>query len=187
MNAFLSAAAWLELLSQLLMIMVGGALVLFTNWISERRRNHREEEMRRRKESAILTGVFAVRNLLATELDARDGEPFGRDKLPVLHAAQRNLHSLLNHSEPSSQIFVAAIFEISLRLDVLISIMEADEVELDDRNQAFSGAFNAAVDALVMFDIAAHSSLEFLSEEDLSRFEQYVETENPESQPDRPG
>jgi len=172
MSELFDLSRWIDLTFQIVPILFGGGLVFLTNWAFERRAHRRDEGDRRRKEQSILTGIFSIRNLLAIEMEIPDGEPFNRDRLPVLNAARKNLHQLLEKSEPSSQGFMMAIFDIALRLDVLISIIEYSDDALDQHNPTFVDAFGMLMGAMEVFDITTHSALDFISNEELSKFTQ---------------
>lgn len=158
---------WYGLIPQLAGVVIGGMFVILANELAERRRQRSAEEDLQQHERAVYTAIFGIRNFLAEELE-RVGEGDGHVlDLGALAAAQQHLHRLIEKSQPDSQTLLITIFEVSLRLDDLLSEFEiiGEDDRMDPKHaQRKLAALMAAIDH---FDIVSESALDFLDDEDV--------------------
>ena len=182
MRQLVSQFEWADLFSQAVLLLFGAALVYFTNRGAEARRLRTENEARRRHEQSIYVGMFSVCNVLKDNLALEDSGTLDRSKLPALCAAQRSLHQIIEKSAPDSQHFSYSIFDLSLKLDLLLSLAEdrADQL-LEKSNPRFVEAYDGLVTALMTVDVMFEASLSFVTEGELSGFSQFVEPTDPAS------
>lgn len=171
---------WSGFITQVVAVVIGGALVLVTNEFAERRRRISRHEELAQHERAIYTAIHAVRNFIA-EAFGGDNDEGGDESKPLaeidwnaLKSAQAHLHRLIDKSQPESQSLLHIVFDMSLRLDDLVEFLESAGEGQDDAAfaQRLTKKVNAVLGALESFDLMSADSLTFLTDEDLKQFEE---------------
>ena len=158
---------WYGLISQLAGVVIGGVFVIVANELAKRRRQKSAAEQLQQHEQAVYTAIFAIRNFIAEELDRLgDGSDHELD-LGALVSAQQHLHRLIEKSQPDSQTLLITIFEVSLRLDDLLSEFEVVSPEDRPDPETAQRKLEALVSAIDHFDIVSGSVLDFLDDEDI--------------------
>jgi hypothetical protein len=158
---------WLNSASQIAAVFIGGALVMLANELAERRRQRSARDDEMQQERALYTGVFAVRNFIAEQIGLHDGEVAIPPDVSALEVAQRNLHNLIEKSRPTGESLMIALFEMSLRLDDVVSSVRNASHHNVIGTARLSGKVDALVAAIEQFDVISRSSLILLSDEDL--------------------
>ena len=158
---------WFNFASQMFGVLFGGVLVMVANELTERRRRRSTNDEFRNHERAVYTGVFAVRNFIVERLNEfEEGVSNPRDLL-ALEVAQRNLDRLIEKSEPSGQSLLLVLFDVSLCLDDLISVVRRLLDGCTSENSKIGGKIGALIDSLEQFDLVSLDSLDMLSDEDI--------------------
>lgn len=154
--------------------LIGGGFVLLGAWLADKRKLRNEEDAMQRRERALLTGMFAVRNHIATRLD--EFETDGHlSSLSSLRTAQSYMHRLIDKAPGESEGLMIGVIEIGLKLDaVLASLSAAPLAPLAKPNtdwwRRLKIELNELVDSLHQFDAMAEAHLVFLGEDDLAKF-----------------
>ncbi|MEQ8694492.1 MAG: hypothetical protein RIC85_04090 [Gammaproteobacteria bacterium] len=168
---------WSTFITQVVAVIIGGVLVIVSNEFAERRRRISRREELAEHEQAIYTAIHAVRNFIAEAFD--DGEDSDVIENPssvdwnALKSAQAHLHRLIDKSQPVSQSLLHIVFDLSLRLDDLVSHLESDYDEEEDSIflQGLAKKANAVLSTLETFELISAHSLTFLTEDDLQAFD----------------
>ncbi|MEO5494740.1 MAG: hypothetical protein ABIR08_12045 [Sphingomonas sp.] len=169
MEQFVGAAATLGA------TLVGGALVIFANSLTERRKDQREQFEREARNAALMTALFFIRNFLAEVTNAVEPTRRGfRQALPHLKAAQKNLDAIVTKSPPEVQYIMATVFEVSLRLDDYVAAVES-RAALSD----IVPRHDALQDALDSYDLYTGNDLAMMSPDEIRAI-----VANPEDVPD---
>jgi len=158
--------------SPMLGAMIGASAVLVAGILADRRKTKQENFSAELREKTLLTGMHTIRNYIAICL--KEHSAHGRTSaLRPLRSAHRYVDKLIDKTPPHGEALLMSVIEIGLKLDALLSLIDrrADEPALQDQ-VAFAAAVTNAADELAgsleQFAIVAHSSLNFLSEEDLA-------------------
>lgn len=162
------------LLSTLFATVVGGVLVILTNYISERRIQRREEQALSDRNAALMTALFVIRNFILEALNNSDEDMSLSQSVSGLKAAQINLNSVIEKSPPEVQYVMATCFGISLRLADLITAVEHELGDIETARR-----HDLLLDALAEFDVFASQDLTILSSDEIRDI-----VSNPEDVPD---
>jgi hypothetical protein len=149
--------------STLVATVIGGFLVIFANWLTERQRARNEAALQEDRNAALMTAMFVIKNFIAESLNeaGENGNNF-RSHLGGLRAAQKNLDVVISKSPPEVQYIMATTFGMSLRLSDFVAAVESDSsfLEIGRRHDLLCAA-------LEEFEIYAGNDLSILSEDEL--------------------
>jgi hypothetical protein len=167
---------WLKIAQGLFGTLLGGALVLLGSWLSDRRKERTELIASDQRETALLTGLFAIRNFVIERLNEYEAEGGGLlSQLQPLRTAQVYLHRLIDRAPSESESLMIVVIELGLKLDSLIATMDRRDSDPGLRSpRSFAKAISHDVEELLQsweqFDLVSMSHLSFLSDEDLAKF-----------------
>ncbi|NQE63581.1 hypothetical protein E1H18_3837 [Caulobacter sp. RHG1] len=163
----------LAVIGPLLGALVGGGFALLGAWLADRRKQRNDEAGMQRRERALLTGMFAVRNHIATRLD--EFEAGGQlSTLSSLRTAQSYVHRLIDKAPGESEGLMISVIEIGLKLDAALATISAPPLATlaksdGDWWRRLKIELDELVGSLHQFDATAGASLTFLDEADLAR------------------
>ncbi|WEK40765.1 MAG: hypothetical protein P0Y50_03905 [Candidatus Brevundimonas colombiensis] len=168
---------WLEAIKigqALLGTVVGGGLVLLGGWLSDRRKSRTENAARARQQRALLTGMFAVRNHIATRLTEWEADGL-LSRLEPLRTAQTYVHRMIDKTPGESEILMITVIEIGLKLDSLIATLDRRSTDPNSRSpkglaQMITLQAEELTASLEQFDIISGQELIVLSDDDLAQF-----------------
>ncbi len=155
--------------------LVGGGLVLFGGWLADKRRNKTDELLRQRRERALLTGMFAIRNYIAEQLNEWEADGL-LSQLQPLRTAQSYVHRLIEKAPGESESLMIAVVDVGLRLDEVLALLDrrGSDPALSD-TIAFAKLLSRQVvglsESLEQLDLITAAELTFLSDSDLAEFD----------------
>lgn len=164
----------LAVIGPLLGALIGGGFALLGAWLADRRKLRNEEDAMQRRERALLTGMFAVRNHIATRLD--EFETGGQlSTLSSLRTAQSYVHRLIDKAPGESEGLMISVIEIGLKLDAALATLSAPPLATlakpdSDWWRRLKTELDELVGSLHQFDAMAGANLTFLDQADLARF-----------------
>lgn len=178
------ADAWVELIKMaqsLLAALIGGCLVLLGGWLSDRRKNRAEDIARERRQRALLTGMFAVRNHIATRLTEWQDDGL-LSRLEPLRTAQAYVHRMIDKTPGESEILMITVIEIGLKLDALLATLDRRSTDPSLKtSEGLAKLVSLQVDELAasleQFDIITSQELMVLSDDDLTAFPGFSDRE----------
>ena len=178
------ADAWVELIKMaqsLLAALIGGCLVLLGGWLADRRKNRAEDIARERRQRALLTGMFAVRNDIATRLTEWQDDGL-LSRLEPLRTAQAYVHRMIDKTPGESEILMITVIEIGLKLDALLATLDRRSTDPSLKtSQGLAKLVSLQVDELAasleQFDIITSQELMVLSDDDLAAFPGFSDRE----------
>lgn len=168
---------WLEVIKigqALVGTVLGGGLVLLGGWLADRRKNRAEDAARARQQRALLTGMFAVRNHIATRLTEWDADGL-LSRLEPLRTAQAYVHRMIDKTPGESEILMITVIEIGLKLDALIATLDRRSTDPSLKSpqglaQLITLQAEELTASLEQFDIITGQELIVLSDDDLAQF-----------------
>ncbi len=169
---------WIKIAQGLLATLVGGGLVLLGGWLADRRKNAKDDDLREQRETALFTGMFAVRNFIMGRLNEwSDDKDVAR--LEPLRTAQAYVHRLIDRAPGESQSLIIAVIEIGLSIDVLVATLDRKPTVpyVPDvlRNSELDRQVMALIVAIEQFDMMSSSQLTIMSDEEMMQFPGYAE------------
>lgn len=176
---------WLEIakiIQGLLGTLIGGGLVLLGGWLSDRRKGRMEAEARELRQRALLTGMFAVRNHIATRLgEWQEDAPLSR--LEPLRTAQAYVHRMIDKAPGESEALMITVIEIGLKLDALIATIDRRNTDpslstLEGQAALLTLQVNELLASLETFDVVVGEELILLSEDDVAKFAKSPDAQN---------
>jgi len=124
----------------------------------------------KRRERTLLTGMFAVRNFVATRINAFER---GTDAsaLGALRTAQAYVHRFVDRAPGENESLMIAIVDVGLQLDAVIATLAEAPLTADTvPTLAWLAQMNAQIadltTSLEQFDIIAKTHLSFVDESD---------------------
>lgn len=126
------------------------------------------------RERALLTGMFAVRNHIATRLEEYAEDGF-LSRLKSLRTPQVYVHRLIDKAPGESESLMIAVMELGLKLDSLLAHVDqappavAMKVGLPWHND-LGVHITELLASLEQFDAMSLGHLDFVTEEDLARW-----------------
>lgn len=157
---------WVAFLSQMVATIIGGALVIVANYLTHRRERRFENEKQQDRNSALLTAVFSVRNMIVATLNELAETNDMRLAKGSFKTALRNIESIIEKSPPDTQYVMSAVYGISLalgELDALTDMGPLDAGQLERRLRNLE-------EAIEFFDIVAPQALAIIGDEELAKY-----------------
>jgi hypothetical protein len=168
---------WLEIakIAQgLLGTLLGGGLVLLGGWLSDRRKNRMDDDARERRQRTLLTGMYAVRNHIATRLNEwKEGGLLSQ--LELLRTSQAYVHRMIDKTPGESEVLMITVIEIGLKLDTLIATIDRRPTDPSlstplDLARLLTLQVDELLSSLEQFDVVTSEELTFLSDDDVGKF-----------------
>jgi hypothetical protein len=159
--------------------LIGIVGTLLAGWVADRRRFSNEREMAEQREHAVFVGLFAIRNHVLQAINEYEGDHRAA-RLEPLRTAQSYVQKIIDRAPTDSDRLMIVIVEIGLAIDTLLAALDSrgptsaltDPYILQD---TLSHPIEKLVASLEQFDLISSSSLDLMSDEELSKFPGYRE------------
>ncbi len=151
--------------------LIGGGMVLLGGRLTDRRKDASEHRERVQRARALMAGLFAVRNHIASCLVHYEANRGLLSGLRPLRTAAVYIERLIEKTPPESEALMVAIIDMGLKLDSVLDTMDRRETDPSLKDPInFARVMTREIDdlkgALEQFDIVAlPSKVELIGEE----------------------